>query len=78
VTSPATNAEVGPATATCPAGKVLLGGGATISHSANNRGAIENSNASTAGVGGTWSVTALVTSGGNGNFSITAYAICTT
>jgi hypothetical protein len=37
-----------------------------------------NSNATTAGVGGTWSVTALVTSGGNGNFSITAYAICTT
>jgi hypothetical protein len=73
VPSPATNDESGISTATCPTGKALLGGGATITHSANNFGALEMS----APVGNTWQAEALVTTGGgNGNFSVQAFAIC--
>ena len=74
--SPVTNDETPTATAGCAAGQVLLGGGASISHSANNRGAIRDSNPATAGLGGTWSGRAVVTSGGNGNFTVVAYAVC--
>jgi hypothetical protein len=73
VSTPTPNDESSISTATCPTGKALLGGGATIAHSATNFGAIEMS----APVGNTWQAEALVTSGlGNGNFSVQAFAIC--
>jgi hypothetical protein len=70
--SPLTDAETGVSTATCPAGTVLLGGGAAVAHSNNNLGAIEISQP----VGNTWTARAIVTLGGNGGFSVTAYAVC--
>jgi collagen type I/II/III/V/XI/XXIV/XXVII alpha len=72
LTSPATDDETGLSTATCPDGTILLGGGASIAHSNNNRGAIEISQP----VGNTWTAKAIVTTGGAGAFSVTAYAVC--
>jgi hypothetical protein len=72
LTSPLTDAETGVSTATCPAGTVLLGGGAEIAHSGNNFGAIEISKPD----GSTWQAEGIVTDGGNGGFSVTAYAVC--
>jgi hypothetical protein len=72
LTSPVTNAETLTSTATCPDGTILLGGGASIVHSANNLGAIEISQP----VANTWTARAIVTLGGNGGFSVTAYAVC--
>jgi hypothetical protein len=73
VSTPATNDESTISTATCPTGKALLGGGATIAHSPNNFGALEMS----APVGNTWQAQALVTTGGgNGSLTVQAFAIC--
>jgi hypothetical protein len=66
------NAETGVSRATCPEGTILLGGGASISHSPSNFGAIEISQPVKDG----WTAKALVTFGGDGIFSVTAYAVC--
>jgi hypothetical protein len=64
------------ATATCAAGKVLLGGGAQVTQGSSGSAAILSSYpASTT----QWSAQAVITSTGllgAGNVSVTAYALC--
>lgn len=70
-----------PATATCPPGTILLGGGGNVTNSDNSpphpaRVGIVQSQPS----GNAWTVTGVVTTGlGSSNsMTVTAYAICTT
>ena len=70
---------VGPVTAQCATGHILLGGGANATES-NNKGVfvIRESRATAAGSGGIWSATGQVAVAGNAGteVTITAYAIC--
>ena len=74
--------EVVQATATCPAGKFLVGGGAKITNTTTGgvqAGAIEQSYPSTPGDGGTWTVVAVVvvtTTTGGDHFTVQAFADC--
>ena len=79
-TNPGLNAVLGPATAACAPGHILLGGGAATTNS-GHRGAIGiiESRASTAGSGGTWTATGEVFVAPDAEsdvMTITAQAIC--
>jgi hypothetical protein len=73
---------VGPATATCPAGKFLVGGGAKVTNTTTGgvqAGAIEQSYPSTPGDGGTWTAVAVVivpTTTSGDHITVQAFADC--
>jgi hypothetical protein len=76
VTAPAVNTIIN-ATATCPAGKVLLGGGANVTNTqANSRVVLVGSRPTSTTV---WTASAVVTTAltGTNTATVTAYAICT-
>jgi hypothetical protein len=60
-------AQTGTSTATCPAGKVLLGGGGTTTGSASLSQSRPN--------GSAWEANAVRVTG-NADISVTAYAVC--
>lgn len=62
----------------CPAGKTLTGGGASVQGSSEESGALLSSQPSKTGsqLEGTWSATAIVMKSGSGRVSVTAYALC--
>jgi hypothetical protein len=70
-------------TASCPAGKVLLGGGAALTSSSGTYAQSLNRVdlvASYASAAGTWTATALIRSNfvTQSSATVTAYAVCTT
>ena len=73
--------STGTSTATCPATKVLLGGGYTLSNttSSNYRDiTVIVNRATTAGVAGVWTATGVNNNGGtSSNTTIVAYVVCT-
>ena len=77
--NPAATTIVGPVTAQCATGDILLGGGASATEN-NNKGVfvVRESRPTTAGSGGIWSATGQVAVAGNAGteVTITAYAIC--
>jgi hypothetical protein len=75
--TPAQGQAVGPSTATCPVGKVILGGGGNVTTATSGigRGVLSQS----APVGSTmWSATAIVANASllDGTVTVTAFAIC--
>jgi hypothetical protein len=74
----AAGTTVGPSTATCAAGKTLIGGGAHVTFTGAERGALLDSYPSTPGVAGTWTVNGMVTIAGAGNdvLTVQAFAYC--
>ena len=67
----------GTSTATCPAGTIMLGGGANITQGNNGTKAVVASSYPSAA--SAWSATAMVTVAGTGTgspASITSYVIC--
>jgi hypothetical protein len=60
-------------TATCAAGKILLGGGATVANGGQSRAAVQSSAPSGTNA---WQATATVVVSGAGLVSVTAFAIC--
>ncbi len=73
VGNPAVGISTNAATATCPTGTKLLGGGANVTQGSGARGAVSGSYPSS---GTTWSATAVVTVSSGGTVTITAYAVC--
>jgi hypothetical protein len=75
---PAIGTETGFATATCPGGTKLTGGGAAVVHGSQVKGAITASEPTTAGTPTAWRAKAMAVTGtGTGNaLGVIAYAIC--
>jgi hypothetical protein len=71
----------GVSTATCPAGKVLLGGGALAANASSGTGvaAVFSSRPASGSSTTAWEATAVVTRAetAGGHISVTAYAVCT-
>jgi hypothetical protein len=66
-------------TATCPAGKYLVGGGANVSSSGEVRGALlisQPAKRTGSQLEGTWTATAIATKGGSGAVLVEARALC--
>ena len=55
------------ATAACTGGKVIIGGGATITQGSNARAALTVSRATTTGANGVWTATEIIIDQGNTN-----------
>jgi hypothetical protein len=73
---------IGPATAQCPATRLLLGGGATIATAGGTAAAqtvaLKQSYPTAGGAAGTWSATAVrAAAGAATSVTLTAYVICT-
>jgi hypothetical protein len=64
-------------TATCPTGKVLLGGGATITQSGGTKGAVAVSQPTPTPNPTGWTATGItISTQGGSALSVTAYAVC--
>ncbi len=66
-------------TATCPAGKILLGGGALITNAAVGKGAVFSSRPAGGLSTTAWEAqgVVIVAEALNDHISVTAYAVCT-
>jgi hypothetical protein len=68
----------GLSTATCPAGKVLLGGGAIMTTAGTGVGAVHTSRPQNGTSTTAWEARGVVVAEiGNNHVSVTAYAVCT-
>jgi hypothetical protein len=76
--NPGVSTIVGPATASCTSGKVLVGGGGEITgQGATQYAAISSSFPSAGGANGTWSVSAIVLASKTGlTTTVTPFALC--
>jgi hypothetical protein len=70
---------IGPATASCTGGKVLVGGGADITgNTGSGYAVVSSSYASTAGsqTNGTWTASGVWAAKASVTLTVTAYALC--